>query len=276
MKWSPLGSVQPDQLVDMRIQMHYAAMLVASPAHTLLAHREDYSEDALTWMDDRNALRSEETLGLTCLLAPAEGQLWLSAEHGAAEHFSLDGLRFDEARRRLAEIAARRLGRDLNLRLPIEDYGEEMPEHGLRHAEPFGWDMAAAHEIGLYYANAAAAITMATKSQKGRSALRLWPHHFDMAVLITYAGHEPARYVGVGFSPGDADYPGGYFYVNPWPAPSPDAELPKLPNGSHWHRQGWTGAVLPATAIVGSSDQQGLVGSYLENAIDTSKRLLRV
>ena len=52
----------------------------------------------------------------------------------------------------------------------------------------------------------------------------------------------------MGLSPGDSSYGEPYFYVTPWPYPDSPAP-PPLPAGAAWHRTGWFGAVLTATAI---------------------------
>ena len=66
----------------------------------------------------------------------------------------------------------------------------------------------------------------------GASPVRLWPHHFDVAVLIGS--------IGVGFLAGDdaIDEPYWYVYNSPMPA-----ELAPLSAGE-WFRGEWTGAVL--------------------------------
>ena len=274
--WTQLGAVKPEDLSDMRTQMHYASMLVAAPAHTLIPKREDHSQDALSWVPENCALCAEPVEGLICLLTLEAGELLVSADGGTPERFQLHGLTMAEARRRLAEILSRRLQRTVTLRLPIEDYGEEMPEHALGSGESFQWDEAQAKEIAHYFDNAAWAIRTACSQEAGASPLRIWPHHFDMAALITYGRADPKRYIGVGFSPGDQSYPEGYFYVNPWPGPDPSVTLPDLPEGAVWHRDGWTGAVLSTNALLEAADQQSAVRRYQMAAMLGQKKLLAV
>jgi hypothetical protein len=81
----------------------------------------------------------------------------------------------------------------------------------------------------------------------------VWPHHFDLASLVTLSGSgEHATTIGLGFSPGDAGIDEPYFYVTPWPAPEA-ATLPALTIG-RWNTEGWTGAVLRASQIIGAPD----------------------
>ena len=63
--------------------------------------------------------------------------------------------------------------------------------------------------------------------------VRMWPHHFDVAVLIDGT-------LGVGFLAGDDAIDEPYWYVYNTPMPDP---LPPLTAGE-WHRGAWTGAVL--------------------------------
>jgi hypothetical protein len=83
--------------------------------------------------------------------------------------------------------------------------------------------------------------------------VRCWPHHFDIATLLpgpAAGGGAQQRTIGVGLSPGDASYGEPYWYVTPWPYPPPPEQLPALPGGGAWHRRGWFGAVLTATAAL--------------------------
>jgi hypothetical protein len=64
----------------------------------------------------------------------------------------------------------------------------------------------------------------------GPGAVRCWPHHFDIATLLSLGRGDPERAaaIGIGMSPGDAYYPQPHFYISPWPAPPADA-LPRPP-----------------------------------------------
>ncbi len=66
------------------------------------------------------------------------------------------------------------------------------------------------------------------------SAVRCWPHHFNIAtyVFLETGNPETARGVGVGMSPGDEGYGERYFYINGWPhldaSKLPDAIAPGI------------------------------------------------
>jgi hypothetical protein len=85
----------------------------------------------------------------------------------------------------------------------------------------------------------------------------LWPHGFDIATEWF-----SAKTVGEGESAANAQiaigfYPAGdaYFYANPWPF-EPSWSDAVLPDGVHWHLDGWQGAVLPAANLTGGDDRQ--------------------
>lgn len=91
--------------------------------------------------------------------------------------------------------------------------------------------------------------------------VRCWPHHFDIATLVTLGegGPETAPSVGIGLSPGDASFTVPYFYCTPWPAP---AKRPPAPEPWHWHTEGFTSLVCPI-------DQLGQ-GTALETLLDAA------
>ena len=108
--------------------------------------------------------------------------------------------------------------------------------------------------------------------------MRCWPHHFDVASLITLdagADAEEARTIGVGFSPGDGSYDQPYFYVTPWPYPEAD-DLPSLAGGAHWHTEGWIGAVLTAERVISvpADGQRRAIGQALEGGVAACRMLL--
>ncbi len=89
-------------------------------------------------------------------------------------------------------------------------------------------------------------------------AVQFWPHHFDVALLMfsgrRVPGADPTdeeaadENMNFGFLPGDEGIAQPYFYATAYPTPNGFADAP-LPEGAHWHKQGWTGAVLPYAAL---------------------------
>ena len=111
--------------------------------------------------------------------------------------------------------------RDLTLLL-IEDKVHELP-------------LRATHDVRMLarmYATAVKMLERARAKHDGASPVRLWPHHFDVAILVGT--------IGVGFLAGDEAIDEPYWYVYNTPVPDP---LPSLSTGEWFHGH-WTGAVL--------------------------------
>ncbi|NJK28187.1 MAG: hypothetical protein HC925_06385 [Coleofasciculaceae cyanobacterium SM2_3_26] len=110
--------------------------------------------------------------------------------------------------------------------------------------------------IAAYYDRTYAYLAEISRTESGASPVQIWPHHFDMAVLIslpTPEGEE-ARSIGVGLSPGDGTISEPYWYITPYPEPTSDRLTP-LPKGT-WKMEGWVGALLIATELGDIHDSQ--------------------
>ena len=85
------------------------------------------------------------------------------------------------------------------------------------------------------------------------SPVQLWPHGFDLAfewygtLVQTHEEHgsvqESPAQLNLGFYPEDTE--SAYIYSNPWPFDAETLLDKTLPQGAHWHTEGWQGAVLP-------------------------------
>jgi len=157
---------------------------------------------------------------------------------------------------------------------------DDFPDHPLAHGAAFATHQALAlSELTDYYANTHPLFQAIMATTEDATATRIWPHHFDMATLIMLPGTKNGSpfTVGVGLSPGDANYNEPYWYVSPYPYPE-TASLPALNGDGFWHTQHWVGAVLPAsrlTAPVSVETQQQQVESFLQAALETSITLLQ-
>ena len=130
--------------------------------------------------------------------------------------------------------------------------------------------------LAAWFHNADLVIKSVIQSTHGSSPVRCWPHHFDIASLITLdpdVDAEQARSIGVGLSPGDGSYDQPYFYVTPWPYPAVQT-LPALGSFGAWHTEGWTGAILTAETIIPSADQETVVREFLRDAIGACRKAL--
>ena len=95
------------------------------------------------------------------------------------------------------------------------------------------------------------------------SPIQVWPHHFDLSMLwlpgTQLPGTDPVdeenadKQMNFGFVFGDDGIDEPYFYVTAYPLPD---ELPtvKLPAGTSWRSEGFSGAVLLYKDLVARDD----------------------
>jgi hypothetical protein len=267
--FEPLGAPTPAALAGARVELHFAAQLPAAVGRALVAPAPDDSHTSLEWLAGPRLLAGVRApSGLRAALRPADLALAVLGDADApAAELPLAGRTFAEAAAWLA--AALRAPAGTVLGLPPYD----MPAHPIAGGARFGGeDRAAAAELARWYATADATLRALARSSPGASAVRSWPHHFDIATLLP--GPAVDTTIGVGLSPGDGSYAEPYFYVTPWPYPK-DPAPPELPGGGHWHREGWFGAVLTATSLLAAPRHASAVEAFVEAAVAACAGLLR-
>jgi len=109
----------------------------------------------------------------------------------------------------------------------------------------------------------------------GPSEVRVWPHHLDMATLITLeeGPAETARAVGVGLARPDDVFDEFYWYAYASPHPA-GARLPKLKSRGRYSDKGFVGAVLPMSEVVKRRDQEATVRAFLEESVGVLRAAL--
>ncbi len=270
--WRPLRGVDRGQLREARLQAHHALQWLARAARATIPARPDDAHTNLGW-DDRldgfttHALRDGVRLGLQI----ADLAL-IVLDNGGTPTLRLDGQRDAAARLWLgARIAA--LGFDPDRLDAPAPY--TIPAHAIAGGGTYAVSglADAFTELAAWFANANRALDGFRAAMPGRgfaaSAVRCWPHHFDIATLASLdaSGADHDRSVNAGLSPGDDWYDEPYFYVSPYPYPAA-ARLPPLPSLGHWHIRGFTAAVAPATRILAARDRQAESVAFLRAATD--------
>jgi hypothetical protein len=279
--WQPLGAVAPTALTDARLQLHWAVQLVSAVGTTLLPPAPDDSHTSLEWLAESDGFAGRltaEAPHCRAVVRPADLRLYLLDAHSriVSEH-TLDGATLGQGLVWLEqEIAAYR---ERPLPSPLRRRALELPDHAVGRGAPFTLtDAAAFAELGRWYATADALLRAIAGRMQGAAAVRCWPHHFDIATLVTLErrpGDAAARTLGIGMSPGDAGRPEPYWYVTPWPYPDA-SRLPPLDGEGEWNRAGWVGAVLTGSKVVrrSGSAQATLVATFLESAVAACRALL--
>ena len=277
--WEPLGRVADERLADARRQLHWAAQAASAVGKRLLDHQPDYGEQSFRWIDEARALAQ----GTVCAPRPFRSAvrpsppalLLLDGDGGLLRELPLNGRTLEEAFRWLEEEIAILLGRSLD---PPLDRAAEIEAHPVGSGATFSAaDSDAFAELASWYGNAHRLLTALAGRNPGASAVRCWPHHFDIATLISLEpgeGAETGRSIGAGLSPGDTGRPAPYFYVTPWPYPSPE-NLPELDGGGTWNTEGWVGAVLEAATLLGGAgDPAHRAERFLASAVAACRTLL--
>lgn len=266
--WRLLSTGDVTIFESARLTLHYAVQLLASFGQALAEPQDDDSHRSMTWDSKRDAFRSEPSrAGLRALLdVPAFTlEVWLDESRTGA--LDLNGRTPNEARRWLEDALA-------NARTPAPVL--EWPEYDLP-ARPEAWDGVlepdgtALDALAAWFGSAESLLHPLAEGTREASTVRCWPHHFDLATLLSFPGDGPedeGRYVGLGLSPGDASRALPYYYVNGSPAPAP-GDLPPLRGPGQWNTEGWVGAVLTAEEVLGASDapaQRAVVAEFLTEA----------
>jgi hypothetical protein len=224
-------------------ELHWAAQIVSAAGNTLLEKKADDSHANLGWDRTARALAGHPIAGKRAALRLEDATLLVldDASHAIATK-PLAGETLASALAWLAkELGAAALKRPEH----------ELPAHPVGAGAAFTTGGNA--ELARLYALADEVIAAIARP------VRCWPHHFDIAALVSLGGE---RTIGIGLSPGDGSYGEPYWYVTPWPYPKGD--LPPLTHG-HWHREGWTGAVLLA--------REGDPRPFLDEAHEASRSL---
>jgi len=282
-EWHLFSRVSFDKLIYARLQLHHAAQLAAAPGRHLLAPRRDDSHTNFFWSSQYQAMLGEpvgEEYPLQGALRPADLTILLiDEEDNIMEELPLNGKSLDEAflwiKQQLSEKNVDTA--KLNLKMPYE-----LADHPVAKSKQFNFQSPSNfEELTKYWSNAHLLLCELVHITPNASPVRCWPHHFDIATLITVKEHpipEKTKSIGVGLSPGDESYPLPYFYVTPWPYPNVKSGLlPELPGGGRWHTKDWVGAILTADNIVtqhSAEAQIDQVDGFITSAVDAARKLL--
>jgi len=259
-------------LADARKQTHHAAQLATAAGISFLPKQADDSHTNLEWLPALGALASR--------LVPAAAPFRVAVRiidlelrvlddrNATAACLSLNGRRIVDAETRLRERVAERGAPAAKFTL-ARHY--EIPHHAVGDGSAFETsDRGAFTELAAWF-DLAAEVLESVRARNDGSEIRCWPHHFDIATLITV---EDAKTVGVGLEPGDTYYDEPYFYVNANPRPAAGTALARLAGDGSWHTHEWFGAVLPGSRIRSSSSSRAQADEFLNSAIAACRQFV--
>lgn len=268
--WRPIHGVDFGRLREARLQAHHAVQWLARAARAFVTPHSDDRHTNLDWEDALGGFVTHPLDGdLRLGLRLTELTLVL-ATPSAKVSFTLDGCTDADTRLWLGESLA---AHDLDPARLDAKPPYEIADHAVAHGAAY--DAAslagAISDLAAWFANADQSLRRIRDQMIARglvpSALRTWPHHFDMATLtlLESGDAEHACSINIGFSPGDEHYEEPYFYVSPHPYP--DAQrLTRLSLG-HWHTSGFTAAILPASQVTPVPDPQRTSEAFLDAAV---------
>ena len=158
----------------------------------------------------------------------------------------------------------------------LRDDGIDVSPNATFPETEYAYDRVAASR----YWSALVAVDLVFKEFKGTlreetGPVHIFPHHFDVS-LNWFSGRrvpdaDPAdaenadEQMNFGFVTGDDSFPEAYFYATAYPLPDGLTQA-ELPEGAYWHTEGFTGAVLPYTAIAETRDGRERLLDFLSAA----------
>jgi hypothetical protein len=277
--WRPLGAVNPTSLGEARLQAHYAVQWLARAARAYIPARPDDSHTNMGWDGSFDGFLTHPLPGGARLgVSIPTLTLTLFANGSEQAAMVLTGRTDAEARAWLGEHMGLLKLDPTALDAPSP---WELQPHPLADGAAYeGATLAAARiELAAWFANADRSLEGIRAQYLAKvpsvSPVRCWPHHFDMATLMSLEAGDPehARSVNAGLSPGDGSYGEPYFYVSPWPYPD-TAKLPPLPAPGHWHTEGFLATVSPASRILATAAPEPAVEGFLEAAVAAAVKVL--
>jgi hypothetical protein len=269
--WRQLDPRRATDLVDARLQLHHAAQLATAFGISYLPAQPDDSHTNLEWIERAGALASKSVGAPAIRVAvrpDAFAILVLDASANVVATYLLDGRTVDDAARWVrGQLAEHGLE---GARYTLKRH-YEIPPHAVDTGAAFRAATPALFEqLAAWYANAADALERVAATTPNASAVRCWPHHFDIATLVEVA---PGKTIGLGMEPGDVYWQEPYFYASMSPSPAADAPRGDLAGNGLWHTRDWIGAELPASRLA-ATNQQAQVDEFIAGAVSACTKIL--
>ncbi len=267
--WSSLSTVSWEALKEARLQAHHAIQWLAKAARNFVPKQPDDSHTALTWNKDLQALMIAPITGgagtFEMGMRLADLALLIKTDHAVAPVPLLGHTDRQLEAWVSASLMEQFVDRDLAINFPRLPY--EVPAHPVAADAKYGdrLEEGALSSLAAWFNEAAALLQAVHAEETSASPVRCWPHHFDIATLISLDGEKS---IGAGLSPGDENYAEPYLYVTPWPYPDAGA-LPPLNIGA-WHTQDYTAAILTGPEISSGAGPH----SFVEEAITACRGAL--
>jgi len=277
--WTRIGEVAPADLSSATLELHWASQFIAAAGQSFVEPREDDSHRSMTWQAARREFVGEsfaDAYPFRVGLRPAGLTLQLlDRTEQPLGSLPLAGKTIEDGYEWLMTGLANYMERLPEILRP--DFA--LPSHPVQKGARFSEDQQ--HEfttLSALYESAATLLGEVVDGHDTASEVRCWPHHFDIATLVTVEqgeDAESAKTIGIGMAPTGSDAGGWYWYVTPWPYPDP-ADLPTLDGAGAWHTEGWVGAVLSGEEVVQAEAalREAMVRKFIDASVGAALSLL--
>ena len=272
-KWIPFVSVDPEEIRNVRAQLHLSVQNVAAVGSEFLSESEGDENAVLSWVPGLRRMAGK----------------WVQGDISFRSSISLEEFKIylvDEKVMTLAEFALQnsnttqlmiwleeQIGKfglqakNLTMNLPYQ-----LPASVLEKGNPFDINSERnTRELSKYYHNTYLLLREFKDHHGVDTTINIWPHHFDMAldILLKDTGDpETNTQIALGMSPGDDQFENPYFYVNCWPHANTEA-FSKLSNHAIWISEEWTGAVMLSKHIRSADKQEEMLRTFYQEASET-------
>lgn len=226
--------------------LHNAAQYLAAAANSFRTHEADDSHANLGWDGERGIIISRDINELGLKLAINTLSYSIEFVDGAGR--TVSGLSLENTSHQEILLWITDFARLKGVQQPLKwDFNYELPFHKDAASYVFPKaDLEAIEQLRQMRTDASLAFYEATEGIDGVSEQRIWPHHFDLGVLIE-KGETPTKALYVGLAIPDELVDDHYLYVNPW-VEGKELDLGGLnkPATGKWLNGDWKGSVMEA------------------------------
>jgi hypothetical protein len=267
-EWRSVDPTAARSLSSARGQLHHCAQFVSGFGISYLPRASDDSHTSMRWDAVRRALVSQRFQDVAVALRVHDLTLLVLRDGHADVELPAHGISIAALEGRLRSALA---GAELDAARYTLTRLFEIPAHPVAAGSAFdASDPLPFGALATWYANASLVLEEIRAERRG-SPVSCWPHHFDIATLITVA---PGRTTGAGLSPGDGYYDEPYFYANAYPQPAASALTDAVGGAGRWHTFEWIGAVLPGSDLTyGDANQLTETRAFFQGALDRLRQL---
>ncbi len=281
--WKRLGAAAPGKITKAHLQPYQLAQWLARFARGYLEPVPDDSHTSLQWRRDLHIMATGDAYvgerRLAFGLNPRDLTLVMLVDGALAGEASMHGLKdkaagdWMRARLKAFDLDPKALDAPSPYEVPPSPYAAKAAYDAHK-------DVTALSELSRYFDNADLLLCDVVDAHRdirpGPAPVRLWPHHFDMATIITLeeGDFETARSVGVGLAIPDKLHKEFYFYTYPWPR-NERKDLPKLRSNCSYQYDGFFGAIQPMSKVVRAKDQEATARFFFDETIRVFIELLR-